>query len=377
MDQSSKRFLSPLELVVTFGVLLVIGCLFFPSVGHMRERRSRRGYCAMNLKNLALAAVTFETSENHLPGYLQNYGHWSSTTIAPMSDPGDSKNTIAAPHWKISSWHVALLPYLDAQATFERWVDDRFPVLADGETPDRMKDGFHAHAVPNLMLFACPTNHPDHDSGRNSYVSNNGLFDFSDPTQRVSPLTFAEFSSAANGPFNSRLPPFSENDPSVPLAIDAEFVRAGPDVRLEDFTDGASNTILFAESLLAQPFHHVSLRPALTDAPMAVSLIQPHVYVDVDRAKCYQGMVYPWVTADTYSQLSDTEKQPLVLPVKPSKKMTFENAIAQARPSSMHPNGFNAAFADGQVRFVERSIDFLTYRSLLTPSDEKSSWAEK
>ena len=33
---------------------------------------------------------------------------------------------------------------------------------------------------------------------------------------------------------------------------------------------------------------------------------------------------------------------------------------------SMHPGGFNAAFADGSIRFIKVSINQLTLRALIT-----------
>jgi prepilin-type processing-associated H-X9-DG protein len=44
---------------------------------------------------------------------------------------------------------------------------------------------------------------------------------------------------------------------------------------------------------------------------------------------------------------------------------------AHARPSSYHPHGFNAAFADGSVHFLhDGELDYDDYTRLLTPQDD-------
>jgi prepilin-type processing-associated H-X9-DG protein len=42
------------------------------------------------------------------------------------------------------------------------------------------------------------------------------------------------------------------------------------------------------------------------------------------------------------------------------------------RPSSNHPGGFNMAFADGSVRFVDENISYWIYAQLMTPHGRKA-----
>ncbi len=53
---------------------------------------------------------------------------------------------------------------------------------------------------------------------------------------------------------------------------------------------------------------------------------------------------------------------------KPDAELEFDPA---AKPSlfgagSIHPGGFNAAFADGSVRFIKTTIDLNVFRALIT-----------
>ena len=51
-----------------------------------------------------------------------------------------------------------------------------------------------------------------------------------------------------------------------------------------------------------------------------------------------------------------------------------KSRTTDAYPSSYHPqHGFNTAFADGSVRYLNRSIEYLLYCQLLAPDDRKAA----
>lgn len=364
MSDAAKHKFGLLEVVV----LLAIGCillgLLVPSVSTRCNRR--RSQCSNNLKQLALAAVNYEFTHQQFPGYLHLFGRWQPNAQAEFRDPSDLGNTIDTAHWKIGGWHIALLPYLDAQATYEHWTDDRFPILASEETTNPLADGYHAFSAPNLPIYICPNFEMKPGNGANHYVSNNGLFDSPNPASNESGLTFADLSWSANGIFNNKLPPFHVvEDQQIPLALDAEFTSVGPPVVVDDIADGPSNTIMFAESHFASPYHHVSRRQMDLGQSAGLVLVEPEKYLEIASAKCLNGMVYTWTDDPNFSLSSESS----VL------QSRLGSPAKLARPSSAHPSGFNAAYADGQVRFVEDSIDAKTYRQLLTPNDRASSVA--
>ena len=362
MNDPRQRF-RPLDVVVTIFVAFIIACLAIPYL--QQERHRSRPVCVTNLKNLALSAIQYEASFGQFPGYLNLYGRWQGVSAGVLGDPADPDNHIKAAHWKIGSWHIALLPYLDAMPTYERWKEDKYPLLASDPTSKQHPDGYHFDSVPNLSVFQCSADRRKQIAGNNSYIANNGLFDLADPKQNASGLTFDVICQPANGIFNNKLPPYFASETRIPLALDAGQVSVGAAVTMADIRDGASVTLMFAESFNAKPYHHISLLAEERNQPASIALIEPQNFVEIARGKCVQGCVYTWEDDPQFSLAAKSQ-------MRWSSRVA--DVVALARPSSSHGSGSYAGFCDGQVRFIEDTIDAVAYRQLLTPDDSHSSW---
>src|SRR5690554_818219 len=148
------------ELLVVIAIIGILMGLLIPAVNAAREA-ARKNQCATQLKNLALAAIQYENSKGELPGYLQVYGNY-----AGVGDPTDPTAPSPPPaHLKLGTWVVALMPYLDAQPTYEIWTEDRYPIIkeVEGELSPTNEangagEGFHPSALPNLAIMQCPSN---------------------------------------------------------------------------------------------------------------------------------------------------------------------------------------------------------------------------
>ena len=101
-----------LGVVVVGGVVLAF--LLFPAVGAVREA-ANRARCNNNLKQIALALLSYESAHHHFP-------------------PADSAEKEGQPGM---SWRVAILPYLDQPAIFQlydrhqRWNSPKNRDIAD------------------------------------------------------------------------------------------------------------------------------------------------------------------------------------------------------------------------------------------------------
>lgn len=346
MVKRSRLAFTLVELLVVIAIIGILMGLLVPAVQAAREA-ARRAECANNLKQFGLAAVNFETGKKQLPGYLNYFGAYNAST----SDPADPTNS-PVPHQKIGSWHVSLMPFLDAQATYERWNEDKYPLLATPGIANALADGFHSNSVPNIPIFQCPSASIEAAAGLNSYISNNGMMGFLDPGNNFNNVSFMESMKSANGAFNNKYAGPSTTGIGSPV---------GPKIRMEDFKDGPSNTILFTESLQAQPYHWVSMM-----AP-AGALAEPQTNLAIDLAQVNQGAVY-------HPQFDNQPDQRAMI-----NSDLYTAALAAsplyARPSSSHPSGVNAAFGDGQVRFVSETIDYRTYQAYMTLRGKSSNVA--
>lgn len=323
------------ELLVVIGIIGILMGLLIPAVNAARET-ARRMQCASSITNLAKAAIQEEMSKKEYPGWIRQYGNFTGTT-----DPSDGDNVFTfAAHPKIGGWVVSLLPYLDAQPTFEVWNQDKYPVITS-------TGQFTKSAAPNLPIMQCPSSITlTSDAGRNSYVSNNGMSHVGAPTA----FNFATSMKRDNGVFNAKFGP-----------------TIGPIVRADDLKDGLGNTALFSENLQALPWHNVQIPGSSADA--------------VTQARFAHGMVWHFRDPKGFT------RPPLPAAELPAPEMlingagnadiyglTMNDTTAPilARPSSAHNGGVNMGFADGSSRFVSDQIDYRVYQAIMTPRGKSS-----
>ncbi|SMP40558.1 prepilin-type N-terminal cleavage/methylation domain-containing protein [Neorhodopirellula lusitana] len=387
------------ELLVVISIIGVLMGLLLPAVGAVREA-SRRNQCSTQIKNLSMAAITYENSKGEMPGYVQSFGRYVGGTGA--IDPSDPGNGGVGSHMKIGTWAVALLPSLDAQPAYEHWTEDRYPIIhggggtTSGATSGESGASFHQLAAPNLAVMQCASNPVSlGEFGKNSYIANTGMsISGTLPSGFTRPsVSFVGSQSRGNGVFNNK---YNVNSSLV-------HVSEGPKFRIDDIKDGAGNTMLFSESVQALPWHRAGF-VAATDFTLATATDKDVVFDatasgagGVLAARFVHGMV--WHYADDATGMSghwntNGASEDTPCPVQSFWKingggttvsddiftlaMNVTNSPNLARPSSAHTDGVNAAMADGGTRFIADSIDYRVYQALLTPRGKSSNvpWPE-
>ncbi|MEM8668063.1 MAG: DUF1559 domain-containing protein [Planctomycetota bacterium] len=372
-----KRFgLTIVDWCVVLVCCFILLSLLAPRVGSRPV--ANRNMCSTNLKNLSLAAVQYDNTNGGMPGYVMNYGTWiAGENPRDPTDPSADTGSLMT-HHKIGTWAVALLPWLDAQPTYEHWTHDRYPIVFGGSpsmplSSDEAGDGFTTLAAPNLSILQCPdarTLSATH--GRNSYIGNTGMFHrgpSGESNTRVmragnsANVDFARSMALANGVFNNKLPGRGR---------DGRSVAVGPNLSIDDFHDGQGFTLLFSENLQALPWH----RAGFIDAVDLVTLDPLDVPLYEETSRYTQGMVWHYEddklpgapSVDPVHRINGIRKGDDLFTLK----MTRANAADLARPSSGHGAGVNAAFADGATRFISETIDYRVYQAMLTPDGTKS-----
>ncbi len=389
-----KRTQSGFTLVELLVVIAIIGILMglaIPAVNSAREA-ARRNQCGVNMKNHALAAVLHENAKGSLPGWIQKFGEFADGA----ADPSDPDNTYSTGHVKLGTWAVAMLPFLEAQPTYEHWSEDRYPILTDNNPSFGASGlGFHPNAAPNLAIFQCPSNSISAgDQGKNSYISNNGAV----PIEISAPpsfqgITFAESQDKGNGAMNAKY--VGTGLPAITPASLGPYA-VGPKVQMDDFKDGLGNTVLFSENIQAYPWHRAGL---INAADLEIGAV-PGALVDYPPTSRYvHGLV--WHYEDINPSAGIAWKDGVPTEVNSYHKingggattqediynLTMEDAAAGAaqpnpediaRPSSSHSDGVNIGLADGSTRFINSSIDYRVYQAMLTPRGKGSDvpWPE-
>ena len=318
-----------IELLVVIAIIAVLIALLLPAVQAAREA-ARRAQCTNNLKQLALAAHNYESSNGSFP--MGN----RATQMPSCAYDGNS-----APWY---SAFVFMLPYIEGSAVSSSY-----------------NFNIPSFSVANLTVlgtqvssFNCPS-----DGGwtqsppgyypyvHNSYGTNRG---------KNETIAFNWDSGSANDPYKSTC---------YWGGSDGMF---GPEeaFKVADIIDGTSNTFLFGEmgryydeAPSANSIGNVTVNFTETGfgtttgnfRPTSGATVIPKLNAPPDKTgatttACWANAVQP---PDWY-RLNDLACQ----------------QVGQFGFRSRHPGGANFAMADGSVKYIKNAINLITYRGLGT-----------
>lgn len=158
-------------------------------------------------------------------------------------------------------------------------------------------------AKPYVDFAVCPSDPPDsNDQPFLAYVGNAGFQD-------------ATTNTLADGIMFNNFP-----NPAMPAL-------RGPAITSTQIKDGVTNTLLLTENIQATTY---------------------------DVAGQYNNC-FVWFASETPARK-----------INGDKNTTTTNTAEVARPSSNHPGGVNAAFADGHMSWLRQDIDYQVYVQLMT-----------
>ncbi len=323
--EQTRRGFTLIELLVVIAIIAVLIALLLPAVQAAREA-ARRSQCVNNLKQLALAAMNYESSNGCYPG-----GAYS-----PINKP--------------ATWHfpqnfscfVRMLPFTEQSAIYNSVnfnnnygsytnvtiAGVRLAILTcpsdTANTPMMLRTVRSGNANPgwNFGVNNSPDQPPDSTylQAYSSYAANMGTFpdDWSQSylSQPTGPGEFAQL----NG-----------------------MVYSDSSTAISAVTDGTSNTFLFGE--------HARTNLMIYDPGYALS----------------DGM---WNSGRSYDTHFVTWYPPNVgLAGSNAGSVTtiIGNGNYPVTASSQHPGGVNMALCDGSVRFIKNTISCWSYDSTGNP----------
>ena len=292
------------ELLVVITIIGTLIGLLLPAVQAAREA-ARRGQCATNEKQLALAMVNVESQRNAFPGYV------NPLTVSYLTPPS---NTVPV------SWVVPLLPNLDRKDMYDQIVNY----------------GGTATGYYFLKIITCPSDPPSM-SGTNSswlgYVCNRGV--------NVASYTSQNFTDIR----------------AAGVCQDAYITTVGLDYIGSH--DGASTTLLLSEQVLDSPsdsygYYLVNNRtPAGTSGPnYGPYWANPANYPLMSREP--RPLRWKWTLASSGARIG--------LPQCHAKR-------ARDKIYSNHSGGVNVSFCDGHQQFLRTDISIPVFIHLMTPYD--------
>jgi prepilin-type N-terminal cleavage/methylation domain-containing protein len=337
MRSKKLRGFTLVELLVVIAIIGVLVGLLLPAVQAAREA-ARRTQCANNLKQIALATVSFETSKKRYPGYLESF---------------DIGNVSGTPIRRIAGWHVTLFPNVEQQQLYDIWTSDQFSLFSG-----------LSEFCPDIAIFRCPTDsliQGDEAFSKNSYVANNGFWD----DRSSGSLGPVMSQSRANGMFMNRVNVGGgATDEGGNVLLSSVFAPTAVTMKASDIRDGLSQTIMYSENMVARPWGYTSAAEYLNR-------------ISTFNNRTATGMVWLYRTEQT----AVTAPQPLPEEKINGRKWQVDMAASPspsfARPSAGHAGLVTVAFADGSTRTIADETGYHVYTALLCPQSTSSNAPNK
>lgn len=317
------------ELLVVIAIIGILIGMLLPAVQQVREA-ARRTTCLNNMRQISLACLNYESSRRRFPG------------LPESSQIGFSV-------------HARILPYVD-QGNLQNLINFRLPLML-GSGGSQSLNPVHAEpAGQALELFLCPSDGIDPffqnaNTGAATFAGTNYVVCTGDGTD-----TNYDTRARTNGVF-----------------------WQGSRTRFAEISDGSSNTVLFAESLIGDksagsgPVTDPQRQMAryrgggmgddgdgFTGAPghnpdIAVAAAASGKFDGRGRSSWIWGREH-MVTFNTY--MTPNHEQPDV----------HRNGMGWFAARSKHPGGVNVGRGDGSGAFLNDEIDMVTWRALGTKS---------
>jgi prepilin-type N-terminal cleavage/methylation domain-containing protein/prepilin-type processing-associated H-X9-DG protein len=383
-----RRGFTLIELLVVISIIGVLIALLLPAVQAAREA-ARRAQCVNNLKQLGLGCHNFESSNGSFPkGVVLPYVNGLTPITAGDYITSDYSEPFGP------NWAVQILPFIEQQSLFNAsnvtgypgwngpYLDPANPPASAPNANLYNMDWCNATVrATQLNVFVCPTDsrHTNnsffYDVSGMALLTAAGITGPQDQRNGMPLLNWARGNYAAvqgssdvdhqvNGDDGSYT--FIKPYPGSPHG---GVMGANFGVKLQEVTDGLSNTAILAEIRVG--LNSADPRGTWAMGMGGASLMgQTKDYNPTPNNKF--GIPFPNCD-DGGDELQGTPAFAPLFPNAAQLGMGFNcgggmfNSGGQAR--SMHPNGVNVCFGDGSVKFIKNTVAQRIWFQILTRCD--------
>jgi len=195
-----------IELLVVIAIIAVLVGLLLPAVQKVREAAARMS-CSNNLKQLALAAMNYESTYQKLPPYGYDFVNlpWPPNPPGTYPDPNNPLNPALGTSQEGHSFHTLLLPYIE-QGNLYNAFHVNYSVIDPFNWPTAWGNAYGAPGLTidqtQVKTYKCPSALSIDPSDYSAYFISQGI------------------GSAALGPFNLGI-----TDYAVVIGMDNNFIN--------------------------------------------------------------------------------------------------------------------------------------------------------
>lgn len=290
-----------IELLVVIAIIAVLVALLLPAVQQAREA-ARRSSCKNNVKNIALAMLSYEETHRVFP-----FGF-------------DERETL---------WHAMILPQLEYQTMYDTliWQEAAPGNWNDAGTTNTLAAGTF------VSVFRCPT------ASVENQITNESIPNRATCSYRVCAGSNVYSDDASTIPAGVPAGAVSLED----VGLNGMFWGCSS-VKMRDLVDGSSTTVMIGESYLD---------PNYTKDGQGMD------YWTMGSPQS-GGWVVGGAGGTEYSEGLGSTGPKMNSRLDP----TINGVLMEMSFGSWHSGGANFGMGDGSVKFLSENIDINTYRAL-------------
>jgi len=340
------------ELLVVIAIIGVLVSLLLPAVQAAREA-ARRIQCTNNLKQIALAALNYESQTGMLP----RSGNVAIEKLTASGSNGAAVEYLAADHERglLTSWAVDLLPLIEEQNLHAIFDLSKSVFEQESDAQSRF-----------VSSYMCPS---DEASGRyflDSEVTQGKKFAKGNYAAYVSPYHI-DLQMVYPGALIATGQPLSHVEDGTSRTIAFSEVRT-----LDDEKDERGAWVLpwAGSSILSFDMHH------LCQAGPRRTCLEERYYLASSESLGFtqnpnvhgtnsKDTLHLCESGSNQQNRSDLESMPCTQWVWPLGASGFYSAS----PRSRHPGGVNASYLDGHTTFVTDDVDEFSFAYSISIND--------